>query len=313
MTIMEKTLVIMAAGIGSRFGGLKQMAPVGPGGEFLIDYSVYDAIRAGFNKVVFIIIHDIEQDFKATIGKRVAANIETCYTFQQIEDLPKGTQTKPERTKPWGTVQAVLTCDNVINGPFAVINADDFYGKESYQVLSRFLDNVSVDNKDYCMVGFKLGNTLSKHGSVTRGLCKSGEGEKLDTIVETSGISCSGSQIHVKDAAGDMRELEEDELVSMNMWGFTPSIMESFKEEFQIFLKSYAEDLKRELVIPTAINSLIDKGNASVKVLSTPSKWFGITYPADMDEVKAKISQLIKLGEYPDYLWREDISAVAIK
>ena len=310
---MEKTLVIMAAGIGSRFGGLKQMTPVGPGGEFVIDYSVYDAIRAGFNKVVFIIKQDIEQDFKATIGKRVAVNIETCYTFQKNDDLPKGVHANTDRKKPWGTVQAVLTCANIINGPFAVVNADDFYGKESYQVLSRFLDNVSADKKDYCMVGFKLGNTLSKHGSVTRGLCKSGEGDKLDTIVETSGIRCSGSQINFEDTAGNQRELKEDELVSMNMWGFTTSIMGSFKEEFQIFLKSYAKDLKQELVIPTSINSLIDKGKASVKVLSTPSKWFGITYPDDKDEVIAKIRQLIQLGEYPDYLWGGNISTVDVK
>ncbi|NIR10392.1 MAG: nucleotidyltransferase, partial [Candidatus Aminicenantes bacterium] len=170
MSIMEKTLVIMAAGIGSRYEGLKQIEPVGPNDEFLIDYSVYDAIRAGFNKVVFIIRRKMEKKFKATIGKRVAGNIDTFYTFQNLKDLPEGVETSPERTKPWGTVQAVLTCANLINGPFAVINADDFYGKESYHVLSQFLDSVSLDKNDHSMVGFRLGKTLSKYGSVTRGI-----------------------------------------------------------------------------------------------------------------------------------------------
>lgn len=300
---MEKTLVIMAAGIGSRYDGLKQIEPVGPNGEFIIDYSVYDAIRVGFNKVVFIIGHKMEQEFKATIGKRVADNIDTFYTFQKLEDLPKGVETNPERTKPWGTVQAVLTCANLINGPFAVINADDFYGKESYHVLSQFLDTTSLDENDHCMVGFRLGKTLSKYGSVTRGICKSRENGKLESIVETSGISYNNNQIHFTDSDGNSKELSKDELVSMNMWGFTLSILSSFKEEFNIFLQSYAKDLKRELVIPTAVNSLIAKGKASVKVLSTSSRWFGITYPDDKDEVIPEIRQLIELGEYPENLW----------
>lgn len=304
---MEKTLVIMAAGIGSRYEGLKQIEPVGPNGEFLIDYSVYDAIRAGFNKVVFIIRRKMEQEFKATIGKRVADNIDTFYTFQELGDLPEGVETNPERTKPWGTVQAVLTCDNLINDPFAVVNADDFYGKESYHVLSQFLDTVLLDKNDHSMVGFKLGKTLSKHGSVTRGICKSRENGMLESIVETSGINYSDDQIHFTDSAGNTKELSKNELVSMNMWGFTPSILEPFKEELKIFLQSYAKDLKRELVIPTAVNSLIAKGKASVKVLSTSSKWFGITYPEDKDEVIPEIHQLIKLGEYPENLWKEDV------
>ena len=300
---MEKTLVIMAAGIGSRFDGLKQIEPVGPNGEFLIDYSVYDAIRVGFNKVVFIIRRKMEQEIKATIGKRVADNIDTFYTFQELGDLPERVETNPERKKPWGTVQAVLTCDNLINGPFAVVNADDFYGKESYHVLSQFLDTALLDKNDHSMVGFRLGKTLSKYGSVTRGICKSRENGMLESIVETSGISYSEDQIHFADSAGNKKELSKDELVSMNMWGFTPSILEPFKEEFKIFLQSYAKDLKRELVIPTAVNSLIAKSKASVKVLSTSSRWFGITYPEDKDEVIPEIRQLIKLGEYPENLW----------
>jgi dTDP-glucose pyrophosphorylase len=302
---MEKAIAILAAGIGNRYGGFKQMDPVGPSGEFIIDYSVYDALRAGFNKVVFIIRHDIEQEFKATIGERVADNIETFYSFQEVDDLPEGIEFNPERTKPWGTVQAVLTCAKPINCPFAVINADDFYGRESYKKLSAFLDTVLSDKNDYSMVGFKLNNTLSKHGGVTRGICKSRENGILDNIVETSGINCSGNKICSKDSAGNRKELNKDTLVSMNMWGFTPSIFGLLEEEFEVFLQSSAKDLKRELVIPTAVNSLIAKGKASVKVLSTSSNWFGITYPGDRNEVIARIRQLIKHGEYPDNLWKK--------
>ncbi|MCX5638798.1 MAG: sugar phosphate nucleotidyltransferase [Planctomycetota bacterium] len=301
---MEKAIAILAAGIGSRYGGFKQMDPVGPNGDFIIDYSVYDAIRTGFNKVVFIIQHSIEQEFKATIGNRIMNYVETFYSFQELEDLPEGIEINPERTKPWGTVQAVLTCANLINSPFAVINADDFYGKESYKKLSQFLDTVSPDRNDYSMVGFRLSNTLSKHGGVTRGICKSRKNDLLDSIVEISGISCRNGQIYFEDSDGNKNELNKDDLISMNMWGFTPSILGPLAEEFQIFLKSYAKDLKRELVIPTAVNSLITKGKASVKVLSTSSSWFGITYPSDKEEVKARINQLIQLGEYPDNLWK---------
>jgi len=307
---MEKAIAILAAGIGNRYGGFKQMDPVGPSGEFIIDYSVYDALRAGFNKVIFIIRHDIEQEFKATIGERVADSIETFYSFQEIDDLPEGIEFNPERTKPWGTVQAVLTCTNLINCPFAVINADDFYGRESYKKVSTFLDTVLPDKKDYSMVGFKLNNTLSKHGGVTRGICKSRENDILNSIVETSGINCSGNKIYFKDSAGNRKELNKDTLVSMNMWGFTPSIFGLLEEEFEIFLQSYAKDLKHELVIPTAVNSLIAKSKASVKVLSTSSNWFGITYPGDRNEVIARIRQLIKLGEYPDNLWKKGVPIV---
>ncbi len=180
---MDKAIAILAAGIGNRYGGFKQMDPVGPNGEYIIDYSVYDAVRAGFNKVVFIVRQDIEEDFKATIGKRVADSIETYYSTQALDDFPEGIEVNPDRTKPWGTVQAVLTCSNLINCPFAVVNADDFYGKESYKKLSQFLGTVSPDNNDYSMVGFKIKNTLSKYGSVTRGVCKSRENGMLESIV----------------------------------------------------------------------------------------------------------------------------------
>lgn len=301
---MKKSLVILAAGIGSRYGGFKQMDPVGPDGEFIIDYSVYDAIRAGFDRVVFIIRRDIEQGFKDTIGNRVSGHIETAYTFQGLDDLPQGFQAPEGRTKPWGTVQAVLTCVNAVAGPFAVINADDFYGRDSYRVLSRFLDTVPAQGPDYAMVGFKLRNTLSRHGSVTRGICKPGKDGKLSSVVETSGITSEDNQVYFTDTAGKRNDLSRDELVSMNMWGFTPSVFGSFADEFRLFLQSHGRDLKQELVIPTSVNSLIAKGKASVAVLSTSSKWFGITYPDDRREVAAEIQHLTKHGEYPEGLWK---------
>ncbi len=300
---MHKTLVVMAAGIGSRYGGLKQMDPVGPSGEFIIDYSVYDAIRAGFSRVVFIIRHDIEQAFKASIGGRVAEHVEVLYTFQALGDLPQGVEANPERTKPWGTVQAVLTCADLVKSPFAVINADDFYGRESYSVLSQFLDTTAPEQSEYAMVGFKLSNTLSEHGSVTRGICRSRENHRLESIVETSGVTRDDTRVYFTDAAGNKDYLNEGQLVSMNMWGFTPSVFGPLAEEFRVFLLSHAKDLKRELVIPTAVNSLIAEGKASVMVLGTSSKWFGITYPQDKTEVIAGIQRLIELGEYPGRLW----------
>ncbi len=302
---MQKTLVVLAAGIGSRYGGFKQMDPIGPSGEFIIDYSVYDAIRAGFKRVVFIIRHDIEQAFKASIGARVADSIEVGYTYQELKDLPEGIVANPDRTKPWGTVQAVLTCSSVVDSPFAVINADDFYGRESYRVLSRFLDSAGRQQDEYAMVGFRLSNTLSEHGSVTRGICKSTPNQRLDSIVEASGIVCENDQISFTDAGGNKNPLSPDELVSMNMWGFTPSVFGSFAEEFRTFLRSHAQELKSELVLPTAVGSLIAQKKASVRVLSTSSKWFGITYPNDKEGVIAGIRQLIAQGEYPDNLWKK--------
>jgi UTP-glucose-1-phosphate uridylyltransferase len=302
---MQKTLVVLAAGIGSRYGGFKQMDPIGPSGEFIIDYSVYDAIRAGFQRVVFIIRHDIEQAFKTTIGARVAGSIEVGYTFQELKDLPEGIVANPDRTKPWGTVQAVLTCAPVVDSPFAVINADDFYGGESYRVLSQFLDGAGRKQNEYAMVGFRLSNTLSEHGSVTRGLCRSTPNQRLEGIVETSGIVCEDHQIYFTDATGNKNSLSPDQLVSMNMWGFTPSIFAFFAEEFQAFLRSHAQELKSELVLPTAVGSLIARKKASVRVLSTSSKWFGITHPNDKEGVIGRIRQLIAQGEYPDNLWKK--------
>ena len=301
---MEKTIVILAAGIGSRYGGLKQMDPVGPSGEFIIDYSVFDAIRAGFNKVIFIIRHDIADDFESTIGNRIKENIEVAYTYQEIDDLPKGTKYPPDRTKPWGTVQAALTCDGLLDSPFAIINADDFYGRDSYETLSKYLDSMYDDNVNTCMVGFRLDNTLSKYGGVTRGICQRLDTDLLSSIVETSGIYREGDGVFYEDDNGKKNELDPNDLASMNFWGFTPSIFELFKEEFELFLEAHAMEPKSEFVIPTAVNHLIKKEKASVKVLSTESNWFGITNPEDKKDVVAQIQHLVASGEYPDNLWK---------
>jgi len=301
---MEKAIVILAAGIGSRYGGPKQMDPVGPSGEFIIDYSVFDAIRAGFNKAVFIIRRDIEKDFKDSIGRRIANNIEVAYTYQELDGLPEGTQYDPQRTKPWGTVHAALTCLGAVNSPFAVVNADDFYGLDTYSTLSKYLDSMSSDNVNACMVGFRLDRTLSEYGSVTRGICRCKDDNMLDSVVETPGIHREDGRICYKNATGHTNTLNGDELASMNFWGFVPSVLDLFREEFNLFLQHHAGELKSELVIPTTVNALVKQGKASVKVLSTASSWFGITNPRDKDDVVARIRELIQSGQYPGNLWK---------
>ena len=332
---MEKAIAILAAGIGSRYGGIKQMEPVGPSGEFIIDYSVFDAIRAGFNKVVFIIRRDIENDFINTIGKRIGEKIEVAYAYQELDDLPEGTQYAPKRTKPWGTVHAALACDGMLNGPFAIINADDFYGMDSYATLSKYLDsmawrgrpaleqgqacpersrgNALATGVNACMVGFILEHTLSMHGTVTRGICRSKNNHMLDSIVETRGIGFEDDRICYKNSAGNKVELNANELASMNMWGFTPEIFVLFNELFSLFLQANSRELKSEYVIPTAVNTLVEQGSVSVKVLSTTSDWFGITNPEDKDDVVGRIAELVRSGEYPDNLWKGRVGREAVR
>ncbi len=301
---MEKAIAIMAAGIGSRYGGIKQMEPVGPSGEFIIDYAVFDAIRAGFNKVIFIIRHDIETEFKKTIGSRIEERIDVAYTYQELDDLPEGTQYDPNRTKPWGTVHAALMCDGMLKAPFAIINADDYYGIDAYETLSKYLDSMVSEKTEACMVGFMLSNTLSKHGTVTRGICKSKENGILDSLVETRGIGIENGRICYEDSGGKKVELSGDELVSMNMWGFTPEIFAMFHELFGQFLQAHSQELKSEYVIPTAVNTLVEQGRISVKVLSTTSNWFGMTNPEDKDDVVSQVRELVNSGKYPKNLWK---------
>jgi hypothetical protein len=282
------------------------MAPVGPSGEFIIDYSVFDAIRAGFNKVVFIIRQDIKKEFMASIGDRVSKRIDTHYTFQELDDLPEGVEVNPERKKPWGTVQAVLSCEGIIRAPFTVINADDFYGRESYRLVSQYLEKIPENGVNACMAGFQLGHTLPRHGSVTRGICQSDENDMLKTIVETQGVCYEGDEIVSKDSSGNKRTRKNDELVSMNMWGFHPVFFELFRREFALFLKSHAKELNDELIIPTVVNLLVARREVSVKVLNTSSDWFGVTNREDKSEVVKRIKALVESGEYPASLWRRE-------
>lgn len=300
---MHKTIAILAAGIGSRYGGFKQMDPIGPGGEFIIDYTVYDALRAGFDKVIFIIRHDIVEPFKQSIGKRVAKHVETSYAYQELDDLPIEVNRDPVRTKPWGTVQALLTCADLVDAPYAILNADDFYGRESYEILAQYLERIAAGDSNACMVGFQLDHTLSKHGSVTRGICQSDKNDLLQSIVETSNIHYEGDSVFSEDADGTRSPLKRDELVSMNMWGFDPALFEPLKAEFTQFLRAEGEELKSELVIPTSVSTLIEQNKAAVKVLSTPSTWFGVTYPDDKPSVVQSIKDLVQAGDYPENLW----------
>ncbi|MFW5871179.1 MAG: nucleotidyltransferase family protein [Verrucomicrobiota bacterium] len=300
---MKKTLVILAAGIGRRYGGPKQMDPVGPSGEFIIDYSIYDALRTGFQKIVFVISRKIENDFKSTIGSRISEHVETDYVFQDLDALPDGFAPPPERKKPWGTGHALLVSKSAISGKFAVINADDFYGRQSYTILSNFLDSVEPEASEYAMVGFALNNTVSKHGSVARGICKMDSNGHLADIVERTQVELREKMPGYVDESGQWLPLTGHELVSMNMWGFTPSIFPRLETEFRMFLADCAGEPSEEFFIPLVVDNLIKRQEATVRVLETPCAWTGVTYKDDREIVVARISSLIKAGEYPEKLW----------
>lgn len=299
----DVTLVIMAAGMGSRFGGIKQLEPVGPSGEIIMDYSVYDAVKAGFNKVVFIIRKDLEKDFKEIIGNRIGKQIKVEYVFQEISDIPEGF-IKPEgRTKPWGTGQAVLCCRDAVDGPFAVINADDYYGKEAFKLIYDFLSNDKYSEDQYCMAGFILGNTLSENGAVTRGVCRA-EGGILKDIVETSGIVPCGDHAAAKDSEGNDISIDLNSVVSMNMWGFKTSLFNELSDGFREFLSEVnADPLKKEYLLPQVIGDMINEGKAVVHALKTKDKWFGVTYKEDKEAVVRSIKELVDKGEYPSRLF----------
>lgn len=300
---MKTTLVIMAAGIGSRFGGgVKQLTPVGPNGEIIIDYSIHDALEAGFNKIVFIIRKDIEQDFREVIGDRIEKICDVEYVFQSLDDLPDGFEKPAERTKPWGTGQAVLCCRGVVREPFAVINADDYYGKEAFVKVHDYLVANSDKAHAYCMAGFILDNTLSDHGTVTRGVCKVDENDMLTEIVETHGI--------MRREDGMVRDENNDQIpagthVSMNMWGLTPDYIEMLHQGFPVFLENIKPgDLKAEYLLPTIIGDMLKAKQVSVKVLETTDKWFGVTYAEDKQIVIDSFKELIEKGVYQTPLFR---------
>ena len=301
------TLVIMAAGIGSRFGGgIKQLEPMGPNGEIIMDYSIYDAKAAGFNKVVFILRKDIEEDFRQIIGQRIEKVIDVEYVFQSLDDLPEGFKAPADRKKPWGTGQAVLCCKGVVNEPFAVINADDYYGKEAFKKVHDYLIGGGTTDKEYdmCMAGFILKNTLSDNGAVTRGVCVVDENDYLTEVVETGGLMMTAEGTIAHEDNGSDMVITPEQHVSMNMWGFTPGFLNELETGFFAFLSEIPEgEVKREYLLPTIVDNMIKSGKASVKVLETQDKWFGVTYKEDKDSVVAAFKKLIADGVYPANLW----------
>ena len=299
---MKPTLFILAAGMGSRYGGLKQLDGLGPNGETIMDYSVFDALRAGFGKVVFVIRKDFEEDFRRVVIAKYADKVPCEVCFQSLDKVPAGCSYNPERTKPWGTNHAVLMGKGVINEPFAVINADDFYGKESFEVLARFLESVEGKQNHYCMVGYRVCNTLSEHGSVSRGVCQTDANRCLTDVVERTNIERKNGTIVFTEDGKDF-PLDEHTPVSMNMWGFTPEYFQYSEAAFKEFLAKNGQELKKEFYIPTLVNDLIKAGKAQCEVLDTPAKWFGVTYADDRQMVVDKIQSLVDAGVYPSPLF----------
>jgi hypothetical protein len=296
----KPTLLVLAAGMGSRYGGLKQIDPVGPAGETIIDYSIFDAMRAGFGKLVFVIRHDIEPQFREVVGARFERRIAVDYVFQELDKLPAGHSLPAGRTKPWGTTHAILMAEHAIKEPFAAINADDFYGRNAYTVIAKHLTS---GTPDYAMVGFTLKNTLSDHGTVARGVSRTDASNYLTSIVEMMKIEPDGSGAKNTNADGTVAHLTGDEPVSMNFWGFTPALFPQLKAEFEKFLKRAGGEQKSECYIPSTVGDLVTSGQAKVKVLRSPDSWFGVTYREDRPQVVESIRQLIAKGEYPEKLW----------
>ena len=301
---MKPTLFVLAAGMGSRYGGLKQLDGLGPNGETIMDYSIYDAIKAGFGKIVFVIRGSFEKDFRAVVIDKFKDLIETDVVFQEIDNVPEGCTYISEREKPWGTNHAVLMGKDAIHEPFAVINADDFYGQESFAILADFLRSVEGKKNEYCMVGYRVGNTLSESGAVSRGVCVVDENQLLKNVVERTHIEEKSGTINYVDENGKEVAIVATTPVSMNMWGFTPDYFDYSLEYFKEFLATEGQKLKSEFYIPLAVNNLIVEGKVTCKVLDTPSKWFGVTYAEDRPQVVIKINELIRNGVYPNKLFK---------
>ena len=300
---MKPTLFVLAAGMGSRYGGLKQLDGVGPSSETIMDYSIYDAVNAGFGKLVFVIRKDFEKEFTEKIVKKYQKKIPVELVFQEPDKLPEGFSPNPERIKPWGTNHAVMMGENVINEPFAVINADDFYGRESFEILADYLTSLNKSENKYCMVGYRVGNTLSESGTVARGVCETDESDNLTGVVERTQVKRIDGKVSYKEDDGNWITIEDNTPVSMNMWGFTTDYFKYSNKYFINFLKENQDNLKAEFFIPLVVNDLIVNDKASVKVLDTPSKWFGVTYAEDRASVVAKLKELTEEGVYPSPLW----------
>ncbi len=303
---MKPTLLLLAAGMGSRYGGLKQLDGLGPNGETIMDYSIYDAIQAGFGKIVFVIRKDFEEQFRTQVLSKYEGHIPAELVFQGIDNLPKGFSVPEGREKPWGTNHAVLMAKDVINEPFCVINCDDFYNRDCFKVIGKFLANLPEGAKNkYAMVGFRVGNTLSENGTVSRGICTTNAAKHLVDVVERTKIERRDGKVQYIDDEGEWVVTDDNTPVSMNVWGFTPDYFEYSEAYFKEFLsdKSNIENKKSEFFIPLMVNKLINDGTASVEVLDTTSSWFGVTYPEDREGVVAKIQALVDAGVYPNKLF----------
>jgi NDP-sugar pyrophosphorylase family protein len=300
--MMKPTLLVLAAGMGSRYGGNKQLDQVGPSGETIIDYSIYDAKRAGFGKVVFVIRRDIEEQFKETFVRRLKDVIEIDYVFQELGNLPEGFKLPEGRQKPWGTSHAILVTEPRIHEPFGVINADDYYGVDSFNVLYDFLTK-DKDDTNFCIVGYRLGNTLSDHGHVNRGICKVSDNGLLVNMVETRGIEKRPDGVFAPDTEGNINQYTGDEIVSMNLFGFKPTVYSYLNIEFSNFLREKIDDPKAELDIPTSLDKFVKKGEITVQILRSNSRWFGVTYREDKPFVVESIRKMVEAGIYPEKLF----------
>lgn len=301
---MKPTLLVLAAGMGSRYGSLKQLDGIGPNGEAIMDYSIYDALRAGFGKVVFVIRHSFEDEFRNQIVSKYENHIPVSVVFQEVDKVPAGIAYNKERVKPWGTNHAVQMAKDVIDGPFAVINSDDFYGRESYTLLADFLRRADGQKGKYCMIGYHVENTLSESGSVNRGICRVDGRNLLTNIVERTNIECKGGVIQYPTEDGRFENIDANALVSMNMWGFTPDYFDHSERMFTDFLQKHGLEPKSEIYIPTVVNQLIVEHKAQCEVIDSPARWFGVTYAEDRPQVVLEINKLIREGIYPQQLWK---------
>jgi UTP-glucose-1-phosphate uridylyltransferase len=298
---MKPTLLVLAAGMGSRYGGLKQIDPIGPTNETIIDYSIHDAIDAGFGKIVFVIRESFEEEFKELFNAKLAGKIEVDYVNQEIGKVPEGSVYNLEREKPWGTGHAILMAKDCIHEPFAVINADDYYGVEAFTTIADYLSH-SITDEENCMVGYRLGNTISENGSVSRGVCGTNKNDHLTTVVERTHIEKLENGIAYKENE-EWIQLAPETTVSMNFWGFTPKLFDHLEAQFTVFLKEEGDQLKSEFFIPTVVANIIKDGKTQVKVLKSDAQWFGVTYREDKEKAIKAIGKLIEKGTYPSKLW----------
>ena len=302
---MKPTLLILAAGMGSRYGSMKQIEGFGPSGETITDYSIYDAIRAGFGKIIFVISPKMEEEFVSSYVKKFPASLEVDYVVQGVQTIPEGIEISADRVKPWGTAHAVLMAKSKINEPFAVINADDFYGRTAYSIIADYLINTNEKElSEFCLAGYPINNTLSKYGTVSRGVCQMDENSFLSDIQERTSIERKGEEIIYIDENGNSHPISEDSMVSMNLFGFTPSFFEKMEEHFVEFLKQNVNNLKAEIYLPVVVQRMIDENTARTKVLRTDEQWFGVTYKEDRPHVLQMITELVSQGVYPNNLWK---------